>query len=120
MKSAYLLTITAILLLIMPVYAQEHDGVVQVAQIYNLLDEALDVVVVDDIAYIAGGRSGLHIVDVSDQENPETIGCWSYNPGEVRTVFVSGDYAYSYINFYDGEGQLSIIDISDSENPHEV
>jgi len=56
------------------VNAQDHENVEQVGRIYNPWDAARDVVVVADLAYVAAGRSGLQIVDVSNPEHPEEVG----------------------------------------------
>ena len=70
-------------------FAQDHENVEQVGRIYNHWDSAEDVFVVGNLAYVAAGRSGLQIVDVSDPENPEVIGYWDDNPGSAigATVF---------------------------------
>ncbi|NQT33862.1 hypothetical protein HQ587_01625, partial [bacterium] len=94
-------------------FAQDHENVEQVGRIYNLWENANDVVVFGDLAYVAVGVSGLQIVDVSDPENPEIIGYWDDNPEYSYGVAVSGDYAY----IADWRSGLCVISVSDPENP---
>ena len=75
-------------------FAQDAENVEQVGRIYNQLDIALDVVVSDDLAYVAAGVSGLQIVDISNPDSPELVGYWDDNIWFARGVAVSGNYAY--------------------------
>lgn len=59
-------------------------------------------------AYVADGRAGLIIVEVSDAGNP-TIVVEYDTPGYANGVFVSGTYAY----IADGDGGLQVVDVSD-------
>jgi len=74
-----------------------------------------DVAILNDIAYLAKSINGMHIVNVSDPENPELLGHFETS-GSIRDVSVSGDFAY--LAAYD-EG-LQVVDISDPANPVEV
>ncbi|MBU0509945.1 T9SS type A sorting domain-containing protein [bacterium] len=50
-----------------------------------------------DYAYVAGGRDGLVIFDVSDPANPESLSCICTQPinrMEAWRINVAGDYAY--------------------------
>jgi hypothetical protein len=69
---------------------------------------AHDVMVIDDIAYIADGSGGLQVIDVSNPHLPEIIGSV---PGSALDVMVIGNTAY-VANWSDG---LQVIDVS---NPH--
>ncbi|MBT3234146.1 MAG: hypothetical protein HN356_15205, partial [Calditrichaeota bacterium] len=75
-------------------FAQEHENVEQVGRIYNHWDNADDICVVGDLAYVAAGFSGLQIVDVSDPENMRVVGYWDKNPSNARKVAVSVEYVY--------------------------
>ena len=96
--------------------AQDHEGVEQVGRIYNFWDGAYDIVVQEDYAYIAAGRSGLQIVDFFDFDSPEVVGYWDDNPGEAKGISISGRYAY----LADGVGGLRVIDISEPAHPSET
>jgi hypothetical protein len=74
--------------------------------------DAYDVKVVDGIAYVADGESGLQIIDISDPKKPNIIGT-SDTPGDAMAVAVSGDKAF----VVDYDKGLQIIDISDPKNP---
>ncbi len=63
-----------LLILSVVVQAQDHENVEQIGRIYNQWEAALDVVVVENLAYVVTGLSGLQIVYVSNPENPEIIG----------------------------------------------
>ncbi len=111
------LTIICIIFTVSPeVNAQDHENVELVGRIYNQWDAAYDVIVVENLAYVAAKRSGLQIVDVSDPEHPDIIGYWDDNPGSARGVAVSGDYAY----VADDSSGLRVVSVADPEHPEEV
>lgn len=74
---------------------------------------ANDVVVVDNIAYVADGSSGLQIIDVSNPESPEIIGSVD-TPGYANGVTVENGIAY-VADRYSG---LQVIDVSDPSEPN--
>jgi hypothetical protein len=65
-----------------------------------------------DYAYVADGRAGLIIVDISDPRTPFIVSRYD-TPDYANDVFVSGNYAY----VADGEGGLQVITIEDPEDP---
>ncbi|MFW9993346.1 MAG: LVIVD repeat-containing protein [Candidatus Odinarchaeota archaeon] len=72
--------------------------------------------VVDNIAYVANGRYGLTIIDVSDPSHPCVLSSFS-DGGEIYAVCVYGDFAFAG----DAEEEIvEIIDIQDPFNPVEV
>lgn len=82
----------------------------------STLGYAQDVVLVDSLAYLATGQGGLEIIDVSDPENPFTVGSFDIPMGlynyatslEVKTE-------KAYIGYgYDG---LLIVDVSNPAQP---
>ncbi|HHE47096.1 MAG TPA: hypothetical protein ENL08_05285, partial [Bacteroidetes bacterium] len=77
--------------------------------------EAHEVIVADNLAYIAALGTGLYIVDVDDPENPNQIGLCE-DASRIRGIYLLGNYVYAA---NEGDG-LSVIDISDPDNPHEV
>jgi hypothetical protein len=97
-------------------YAQENENIEKVGSIYNNWDSARDCVVYENLAYVAAGRSGLQILDVSDFENMSVVGYWDDNPGTACGVAVSDGYAF----IADGDGGLRVISVNNPENPVEV
>jgi hypothetical protein len=84
---------------------------------YDTPGIAQGVKVSGEYAYIADGEDGgLHIIDISDPENPNGVGQCD-TPGRAQGLTVSDIYAY--IADFMGGG-LQIIDISDPENPNRV
>ncbi|MFQ6054410.1 MAG: S8 family serine peptidase, partial [Methanosarcinales archaeon] len=71
--------------------------------------------IVGNYAYIAYGKNGLQIVDISDSENPSPVKTID-TPGDAKSVFVSDSYAY----VADDTGGLRIVDISVPSNEEEV
>jgi hypothetical protein len=71
---------------------------------------ALDVAVVDDIAYVA--YDGLKVIDISNPQNPNIIGS-IYTPGGAKGVTVVGDTAYVVAK----KSGLHVIDISSPASP---
>ena len=110
-----LLTVVMLTVLVGGVTAQDAENVELVGRIYNQWDEANDVVVVDDLAYVATGLSGLQIVDVSDPEYPITTGIWD-DCISVSNVEVSGEYA----QVVDDSDTLCVINISNPQDPYLV
>lgn len=106
------------ILLIMSVIvqAQEHVNVEKVGQINLSWDDASDVFVQGDYAFVATGRTGLQIVDISDPEQLELVGSFNENFEDVSGIFVSGDYAYLTVE----ERGLVVLDISEPSSPEEV
>lgn len=78
-------------------------------------EDAYGVVVVDDLAYVAAGRGGLRIWDISDPEHPRRMGsvpslAWA------QDLKVRGHLAYLASSI----AGLDIVDVSDPENPQRV
>jgi hypothetical protein len=73
-----------------------------------------------DRAYVAGGRYGLQIFDISDRSAPVLLSSLPF-PSIARALEVSvlGDYAY-VLDFDTDEGALRVIDISNSASPRIV
>lgn len=74
-----------------------------------------DLTVSGDLAYLALGRVGLEIVDVSLIEKPNRIGSFD-TTGNANAVAVEGEYAY----VADGRAGLRILDISNPYTPNEI
>ena len=78
-------------------------------------DEAMDVVVVDDMAYVADGNGGLVVINVSDPAHPYRAGVLDTD-GFAGGVAVSNGYAY----VADGTNGLVVIDVSSPASPVEA
>lgn len=74
-----------------------------------------DLSVSEDFAYLALGRAGIVIVDISDSLNPEEIGSFD-TLGLAKAVAVQGEFAY----VADGREGLRILDVSNPNSPTEV
>ena len=96
-------------------FAQDAENVEQVNVITDQWDIVFDVVVIDDLAYVADNLNGLQLIDISDPENPDSIGNCD-TPSNAYSIWVLGEYAY----IADGFSGLQIIDISDSANSFQV
>jgi hypothetical protein len=73
---------------------------------------AQNIFVAGNYAYIADGRAGLVIIDVSDPKNPALLSVHD-TPEYANDVFINNNYAY----IADGEGGLQVIDITNPEEP---
>ncbi len=96
--------------------AQDAENVEMVGRIYNYWEDATDVKIIDELAYVAAGRSGLQIVDVSDLNNINVIAYWDDNPGYASSIDIAGEFAF----VADGTGGLRIISLNDPESPEEI
>ena len=74
-----------------------------------------DMIVIGDHAYVANGRGGLRIIDITNPANPFEVGSFE-TPGYPEGIAVTGNYAYIADRW---EG-LRIIDITNPANPFEV
>lgn len=74
-----------------------------------------EVIVRGNYAYICDEAAGLHIVDITDKNNPELVGTYD-TPGNANRAFILGDYAY----VADRDAGLRIIDISNTQAPSEA
>jgi hypothetical protein len=80
-----------------------------------------ELVVANDIAYLAGYRSGLRVIDVSDPEAPVELGALDI-PGNAFGIAVAGALVYlaDHGSLHDHESipsSLRIIDVSDPTSP---
>jgi hypothetical protein len=89
--------------------------------IANLSGNAMDVCLVDNLAYVASGYSGLRILDATDPHSLVQLGSLD-TPGTCKCVTVSGNTAY--VGNYNLQGippqnigGFQLIDISDPQNP---
>ncbi|MBC7259338.1 MAG: hypothetical protein H5T65_08820 [Chloroflexi bacterium] len=73
--------------------------------------DAFQVAVSEGYAYVADGRGGLRIIDVSDPTNPTEVGAYA-EIDTARYVAVGDSYAYVV-----GGKRIWIIDISDPTHP---
>jgi hypothetical protein len=73
---------------------------------------ANDVVVVGHYAFVAGGSSGLLVLDITDPSAPTLEGSFDTS-GQAYGVTVAGNYAF----VADGSDGLQVIDISDPASP---
>ena len=83
----------------------------RITTVYKSLDMIQDVELCGDYAYVAGGYSGLYILNVSNPENPvveNTVDTASI----ANEIFISGNYAY--VVAYSG---FKIFDISNPIEP---
>ncbi len=75
----------------------------------------MELVLVNDVAYVALGSEGLALVDISNPISL-TLSGWIDTPGFANDVFVVNDLAY----VADFDGGLRIIDVSVAASPMEV
>lgn len=86
----------------------------QLAGKYELTSQFNNVVVKNGLAFIA--NQDLHILDVSDPQNPAEIGLFPLPEYSESKVATQGNYVY----VADGYSGLRIIDITDPKNPVEA
>jgi hypothetical protein len=84
---------------------------------------ALDICVREQYAYVAAGRAGFMVFDVSDPAQPVRVG-GAYTTGEARSVYVDGNRAYLAMGSFDtggcamdAQGRLVIMDVSNPALP---
>jgi len=77
--------------------------------------EGLGIAVDGRYAYVAACESGVHVVDVSDPDNPRTVKVYD-TPGCATDVVVEGEYAY----IADGWAGLRVLFVANPASPVEV
>ena len=87
-----------------------------------LPDTIQDIALQDDFAYVAAGRGGLRIIDISDPAEPEVVGHYNWD-GFAAHVAVEGNTAYVVGNEAEtgvtGHG-LHIIDVNNRKEPEQI
>ncbi len=82
---------------------------------YDTPGYAYNVFVSGNYAYVADGRAGLSVIDISNPFSTQEVGYYD-TPGPAKDVFVSGNYVY----VANGKAGLRIIDISHPSSPQKV
>ena len=116
MKQLFIILTAAGMLCPVIGFGQERNVELMGALYHHYWDNVLNVVVSGNYAYIATGRTGLRVVNISDPANPYETGFYD-TPGHACGVAVSGNFAYVTDGY---EGGLRIIDISNPANPYET
>jgi hypothetical protein len=115
----YLIRIATVLLAVISLspsaVGQDSLNVVQRGKVTLSWGDVSRVDIQGNYAYVASGRTGLRIMDISNPTQPEEVG-YCDTPGNAHAVAVSGDYAYVADMMCD----LRVIDISVPSSPHEV
>jgi len=79
---------------------------------YTTLGYGLNLAVTGSLAFVAGGFSGLRILDLHDPSQPREIG-WHPVPEDCVDVAVVGNTAYVATRY----GGLLILDVGDPTGP---
>ncbi|TAK96716.1 hypothetical protein EPO05_01105, partial [Patescibacteria group bacterium] len=72
-----------------------------------------DILLSGQYAYVTGGANGLTIVDIADPKNPQVVGSYTTNMGNVPGMALYGNYAL----LPDQNGKLTSVDISNPASP---
>jgi hypothetical protein len=92
----------------------EDSGGYAVVSRFQTPGYANDVVVVDDLAYLAEGEGGLLVVDVSDRQNPEIVSVTTEN---VRGYSVKIEVKDSVAYIAAGSFGVTVVHVGDPYNP---
>jgi len=86
-----------------------------ISQLY-LPGESKDIAIDGFIVFVAGGRGGVFILDITNPEQPVLLGTCEIQGYDISRIFISGDFAYVSDLTYG----LFIVDVSDRTNPSVV
>jgi len=114
-RFSILARVSALALFVVTASAQDSLNVRQVGFLSIHWEAAFSVAVVDTLAFVATGVTGLRIVNIADPAHPVEIGYYD-TPGEGFGVAVSGNYAY----VADGGSGLRVVNITNPAAPTEV
>ncbi len=113
MRPIYLIILVV---LVSPAFCQDSLGVRQIGSIHNFWHYAADCVIEGNYGYIAGGESGLWIVDLNDAGGIHgEIGHYGAE-GYAKAIEVADNCAYVIFENFG----LRIYDVSDPQNPYEI
>jgi hypothetical protein len=70
-----------------------------------------DVAAVGDYAFLASGRGGLRVLDVSNAASPKEVGSF-HGETAIATVTVAGNYAFA-----NGSGVIHVVNVTDPRTP---
>lgn len=82
-----------------------------VSQMAAFSDGIRNIKVSSNVAFLAAGKAGIIMIDITDSYKPELLGSF-YTEGTACGIFINNNYAY----IADGNRGLQIIDISNPEN----
>ena len=118
MRAGFLLAYAATLLLLSGSagMAQDSLGMHCISNL-DYWQGAYSIQMVDDLAYITSGESGLHIMELSHPAHPIEIGRQTWNPwnNEWCDAYIDGHRAY--VTF---DGGIAVLDVSDPEHPVQI
>jgi hypothetical protein len=102
-----------ILLLVVGKVGQAQDSLgMSCLSSLDYWDDAGDIQMVGDLAYITAGLSGLHIMSLADSANPVEVGRYTWYPWNVSGgVYVTGNRAYLCLS-----DTGIVLDVSDPAN----
>ncbi|MDP8239115.1 MAG: hypothetical protein P9X24_08495 [Candidatus Hatepunaea meridiana] len=83
---------------------------------WTMLDKGMDVAMQGDYAYIAGGYTGLEVIDISTPESL-FVAC-NYDESRIFATSLHIEDNIAYVGA--GEDGLCIVDISDPTSPEEI
>ncbi|MBT3233265.1 MAG: T9SS type A sorting domain-containing protein [Calditrichaeota bacterium] len=95
--------------------AQDAENVEYITDLIDRWQGGSDIAIVGNYAYITCGTSGLRIMDISDPEHPMPASCYSEDLGQMKTIDISGSYA-----FVGTENRVIVFDISEPLEPEIV
>ena len=113
LKRAFLFFI--LLLLGVPLFAQDSLNVNLAGALYHSWDTSCDIAVLGDVAYVATGNTGLSILDISDPAHPTETGSW-FQQGDIRGVAVASEKVY----VVDDQYGLYVLDATTPSDPVQV
>lgn len=114
--SSILTTLALVLMLSLPLSADDDNGIRQVGRCFDFWDEVESIAVQGNYAYVASGLSGLRILDISDPVNPVQVGKCERSH-LLSGIAVQGDYVYATSCDFRG---FYVVDVSDPTDPFEV
>ncbi len=94
------------------VTAQDHENIELISQTCNFWNDAEDIIISGNLAYVSTGITGIQILDLSDPIHPVVIGSFDDNSTSSSRLFLVENTLY----FGHSEG-VTIIRVADPENP---
>jgi hypothetical protein len=119
MRKSYLFCLGLVILLLVGKVGQAQDSLgMSCVSTLDYWSGVYDMQMVDSLAYISSGYSGLRIMDLSDPVNPVELGRSPWSPwNHLQNLGVYVRDSLAYLTYFD-EGR--VLDISDPTNPMEV
>jgi len=100
------------LLLTSNLSAQDNENIELISQTCSFWNDAEDIIISENLAYVSTGLTGIQILDLADPIHPIVIGTYDDNTTSSKRMFLTENTLY-----YGHAAGVTIVDVSNPEIP---